>query len=148
MRRSVENAEHVGLFRPLPWRRNHTHRATTTMPDTRSLDPSIGIASSRLNHWRTTQGESTNTDTFIFVGLFAPRQGQLYREEQRRRRSTYDRGTPGAEFEAHNQHLTDPALAAYPSSSSYLGTMSGSSYDNFPSGHADPGPSNWYHLDY
>ena len=36
----------------------------------------------------------------------------MYREEQRRRRSQYDRGTPGAEFEAHAQPLTDPALTA------------------------------------
>lgn len=37
--------------------------------------------------------------TIIQTGLFAPRQGQAYREEQRRRRSQYDRGTPGAEME-------------------------------------------------
>ena len=34
----------------------------------------------------------------FLTGLFAPRQGQAYREEQRRRRrSYYDLGTPGAE---------------------------------------------------
>src|SRR5947207_9031279 len=93
-------------------------------------------------------GENGNTDIFTFVGLFAPRQGQLYREEQRRRRSTYDRGTPGAEFEAHNQHLTDPALAVYPSSSSFLGSMNASSYDNFPSVHGDQRSRGWYHVDY
>lgn len=45
------------------------------------------------------------------LGLFAPRQGQAFREEQRRRHSQFDRGTPGAEYEAHNNHLTDPALS-------------------------------------
>lgn len=45
------------------------------------------------------------------LGLFAPRQGQAFREEQRRRRSPYDRGTPGAEFEAYSYRLTDPALS-------------------------------------
>jgi hypothetical protein len=47
------------------------------------------------------------------AGLFAPRQGQAYREEQRRRRSQFDRGTPGAEHElggAHRPRLQDPAL--------------------------------------
>ena len=37
--------------------------------------------------------------TSFVAGLFAPRQGQAYREEQRRRRSQFDRGTPGAELE-------------------------------------------------
>ncbi|KAJ4569321.1 hypothetical protein HRR79_004174 [Exophiala dermatitidis] len=49
------------------------------------------------------------------VGLFAPRQGQAYREEQRRRRSQFDRGTPGAENEmgmVHRYRLQDPALDA------------------------------------
>jgi hypothetical protein len=89
----------------------------------------------------------TSTDKFVFIGLFAPRQGQLYREEQRRRRSQYDRGTPGAEFEAHTQHLTDPALSAYPSSS-YPANMNASNYDNLPYTHGAPGPSTWYHYDY
>jgi hypothetical protein len=53
----------------------------------------------------------------------------MYREEQRRRRTQYDRGTPGAEFEAHTQHLTDPALTAYPSSS-YPAPMNASYYNN------------------
>ncbi|KAF3483589.1 putative Meiosis protein MEI2 [Arthroderma uncinatum] len=35
------------------------------------------------------------------VGLFAPRVGQQYRDEQRRRRSQYDRGTTAAERETH-----------------------------------------------
>lgn len=34
-----------------------------------------------------------------FVGLFAPRAGQNFRDEQRRRRSQYDRGTRLAEIE-------------------------------------------------
>lgn len=33
------------------------------------------------------------------VGLFAPRAGQNFRDEQRRRRSQYDRGTRLAEIE-------------------------------------------------
>lgn len=33
------------------------------------------------------------------IGLFAPRVGQQYRDEQRRRRSQYDRGTTAAERE-------------------------------------------------
>jgi len=48
-----------------------------------------------------------------FDRLFAPRQGQAYREEQRRRRSQYDRGTPGAENEMgviQRFRLQDPAL--------------------------------------
>ena len=50
---------------------------------------------------------------FSSTGLFAPRQGQAYREEQRRRRSQFDRGTPGAEHEmgvGPRYHLQDPAL--------------------------------------
>ncbi|OAX79451.1 hypothetical protein ACJ72_06232 [Emergomyces africanus] len=35
------------------------------------------------------------------VGLFAPRVGQQYRDEQRRRRSQFDRGTTAAEREAY-----------------------------------------------
>ena len=37
--------------------------------------------------------------TAFFLGLFAPKQGQAYRLEQRSRRSQFDRGTPGAELE-------------------------------------------------
>lgn len=33
------------------------------------------------------------------IGLFAPRVGQQYRDEQRRRRSQFDRGTTAAERE-------------------------------------------------
>lgn len=55
-----------------------------------------------------------HANLLISIGLFAPRQGQVYREEQRRRRSQFDRGTPGAEFEALTQGLTDPALSAQP----------------------------------
>ena len=39
--------------------------------------------------------------TLLSSGLFAPKQGQVLREEQRRRRSQFDRGTPGAELELH-----------------------------------------------
>lgn len=60
MRRSVENAEHVGKY-------------TSCL----LLLPLL------------------TTD----LGLFAPRAGQHYRDEQRRRRSQYDRGTRMAEIE-------------------------------------------------
>lgn len=49
------------------------------------------------------------TDSFP-SGLFAPREGQAHREEQRRRRSQFDRGTPGAEIELSSYRLTDAAL--------------------------------------
>ena len=60
------------------------------------------------------------------TGLFAPRQGQAYREEQRRRRSQFDRGTTGAELEMQHgaliyqgmpQHL--PPLAFFQPSTAY-----------------------------
>jgi hypothetical protein len=72
----------------------------------------------------------------------------MYREEQRRRGSQYDRGTPGAEFEAHTQHLTNPALTAYPSSS-YSAPMNASYYNN-NLGYAPSAsiPSTWYLDDY
>lgn len=60
MKRSVENAEHVGELQGL--------RATYKLTDQ-------------------------------FSGLFAPRAGQNFRDEQRRRRSQYDRGTRLAEVE-------------------------------------------------
>lgn len=37
--------------------------------------------------------------TSLLPGLFAPRAGQHFRDEQRRRRSQYDRGTRLAEIE-------------------------------------------------
>ncbi|EFW22537.1 meiosis protein MEI2 [Coccidioides posadasii str. Silveira] len=58
MRRSVENAEHVGMYKLVK----------TSVPK---------------------------------PGLFAPRVGQQYRDEQRRRRSQYDRGTTAAERETY-----------------------------------------------
>ncbi|EFE37550.1 hypothetical protein TRV_07798 [Trichophyton verrucosum HKI 0517] len=63
MRRSVENAEHVGM---------HILPIVTFMQYL----------------------------TFL-AGLFAPRVGQQYRDEQRRRRSQFDRGTTAAERESH-----------------------------------------------
>lgn len=64
-------------------------------------------------------------------GLFAPRQGQAFREEQRRRRSQFDRGTPGAEYEAYNNRLADPALSPihppYTPGSTVYGSNLGSS---------------------
>jgi len=61
MRRSIENAEHVGKSTYL-----------------RALEELHSSAS---------------------LGLFAPRVGQQYRDEQRRRRSQFDRGTTAAERE-------------------------------------------------
>ena len=56
------------------------------------------------------------------VGLFAPRHGQQYRDDQRRRRSQFDRGTTAAENEARFEGLFDPARAAHSNSDlrSYL----------------------------
>lgn len=62
MRRSVENAEHVGEY----------YRS----PDSQRI---------LEFNWE--------------KGLFAPRAGQHYRDEQRRRRSQYDRGTRLAALE-------------------------------------------------
>ena len=83
MRRSVENAEHVGELRKvLP-----SHEAPPTK----------------------------------IAGLFAPRAGQNFRDEQRRRRSQYDRGTRLAEieesFESTYQYRGDlnPVAARTPS---------------------------------
>lgn len=169
MRRSVENAEHVGLFRHPSRRRSHAQRATTThiqnlyyllpatglrstastMLHTNPHDPFTGIASSSLCiDGETLKRHVASTDNFISTGLFAPRQGQMYREEQRRRRSQYDRGTPGAELEAHTQRLTDPALSAYPASSYAAVTMNTSHYNDLLFHQGAPGPSTWYQHDY
>ena len=61
MRRSVENAEHVG-------------KSAEQMP-------------------------ISQRELIFTTGLFAPRAGQHYRDEQRRRRSQYDRGTRLAALE-------------------------------------------------
>ena len=39
------------------------------------------------------------SDKLVWLGLFAPRAGQHFRDEQRRRRSQYDRGTRLAAIE-------------------------------------------------
>lgn len=49
-----------------------------------------------------------------YSGLFTPNAGQHFRDEQRRRRSQYDRGTRLAaleeyDYEAALQHLYDPS---------------------------------------
>ena len=62
MRRSIENAEHVGTF-------GHSLVFKTTLL--------LKLA--------------------VRLGLFAPRVGQQYRDEQRRRRSQCDRGTTAAD---------------------------------------------------
>ena len=77
MRRSVENAEHVGQLQI----------AILPLPETK----------------------------YLFSGLFAPRAGQNFRDEQRRRRSQYDRGTRLAEIEdsceTHHQSYTNESSA-------------------------------------
>ena len=45
------------------------------------------------------------------IGLFAPRVGQRFRDEQRRRRSRYDRGTRLAEIE-ESSHGEDGRLSS------------------------------------
>jgi hypothetical protein len=46
---------------------------------------------------------------YVYTGLFTPNAGQHFRDEQRRRRSQYDRGTRLAaleeyDYESHLQH--------------------------------------------
>lgn len=53
-------------------------------------------------------------DSIFLTGLFAPKQGQAYREEQRRRRSQFDRGTPGAENELDMNRLRIEDVPAGP----------------------------------
>ncbi|RMZ91961.1 hypothetical protein DV736_g784, partial [Chaetothyriales sp. CBS 134916] len=143
MRRSVENAEHVGLYRPgafvrpgiapvisprspgggfydTPARAIGSASRSFTPPTT----PAMTKAQLVKTHTATPRGRSAGRyddpksyecreDKYFIstanqqpgalltgpAGLFAPRQGQAYREEQRRRRSQFDRGTPGAELE-------------------------------------------------
>ena len=64
MKRSCENAEHVGKF----------------------------LSGKKLMKWRVTE----------IVGLFTPNAGQHFRDEQRRRRSQYDRGTRLAALEEYD----------------------------------------------
>jgi hypothetical protein len=81
------------------------------------------VAESRETHSLTPSFDTNLLLTVCATGLFAPRQGQAYREEQRRRRSQFDRGTPGADFELQYgfvpglvdgyQHFADPAALAY-----------------------------------
>ncbi|RMD41465.1 hypothetical protein DV735_g3673, partial [Chaetothyriales sp. CBS 134920] len=121
MRRSVENAEHVGLYRPSAF------LSPGCPPVMSPRSPGYGFydnpaqaigSGSALPHSPATPamakmqlvkvnnatpcGPSADRDAHpnrYESRLFAPRQGQAYREEQRRRRSQFDRGTPGAELE-------------------------------------------------
>lgn len=68
MKRSVENAEHVGKYYQEP-----------TVPGSVIDRP--------------------------FPGLFTPSSGQHFREEQRRRRSQFDRGTRLAALEEYESQL-------------------------------------------
>jgi hypothetical protein len=43
--------------------------------------------------------------TYTFAGLFTPNAGQHFRDEQRRRRSQYDRGTRLAALEEYNYEV-------------------------------------------
>ncbi|RMZ86150.1 hypothetical protein DV737_g203, partial [Chaetothyriales sp. CBS 132003] len=121
MRRSVENAEHVGLYRPSaflspgyppvispssPGRGFYDTPARAIGSASRSFTPPAtpAMAKAQLVRFNTTapRGASAGRNghpTCNESRLFAPRQGQAYREEQRRRRSQFDRGTPGAELE-------------------------------------------------
>lgn len=125
MRRSVENAECVGLFRRL-----HRSRLYTGYP---FVCPSVNannhdvitypVRAERGNiqthrpggHGRHNREASVGHDAYnVQIGLFAPRHGQQYRDDQRRRRSQYDRGTTAAENEARYEGLFDPARVAHP----------------------------------
>jgi hypothetical protein len=68
LKRSCENAEHVGKF----------------------LGPCHGLDRSHV------------------IGLFAPSAGQHLRDEQRRRRSQYDRGTSLAERDEYDFEVFEP----------------------------------------
>lgn len=54
------------------------------------------------------------TDIEPFSGLFAPRAGQHFRDEQRRRRSQYDRGTRLAELEDSYDDLDYKSKRSFP----------------------------------
>ncbi|OAP57072.1 hypothetical protein AYL99_09185 [Fonsecaea erecta] len=147
MRRSVENAEHVGLYLPLgahlgsyPYRRrrflrrnevalDEARRNGVYLPPARANKPKEKIppkavppkavpANASPTHRRVPFLIDTRNPYDPFAGRagrprrYSP-QGQVYREEQRRRRSQFDRGTPGAENElgvAPRYRLQDPAL--------------------------------------
>ena len=132
MRRSVENAEHVGLFKPA--QKKHRKNKARKSKAVRGNQPMPYLPSPL---------RETNTDISSGAGLFAPRQGQVYREEQRRRRSQFDRGTPGAEFEAHSQGLSDPASSAYPTPA-FARDIDFSPINSLRYAQAMPGAATWY----
>ncbi|OAG34420.1 hypothetical protein AYO21_11408 [Fonsecaea monophora] len=149
MRRSVENAEHVGLYLPLrlnpgwypvpnpgaaAFRRRRPMRRTGRFNVAEIVRNGVYMPPARANKPTTSSPPKASANKtsptrrrvpfFIdtrnpydpFAGrprrTFSP-QGQVYREEQRRRRSQFDRGTPGAENElgvAPRYRLQDPAL--------------------------------------
>lgn len=143
MRRSVENAEHVGLYRRdsrrfqacQPARQTYhgpiaptEHACYCPTIHSRNIDsPYCLMCSGRRNiyrancprslrrHARRGQAAHVGFDAYgDLAGLFAPRHGQQYRDDQRRRRSQYDRGTTAAENEARHEGLFDPARVTHP----------------------------------
>ncbi|EXJ80283.1 hypothetical protein A1O1_08425 [Capronia coronata CBS 617.96] len=147
MRRSVENAEHVGLFihtsptRRFPCPVEHRVRRAGQIKLANGrraghyLPPARANASSPQKFIETAQEEvnqtrgsprtvNVNSPYDPFAGGPARfSQGQAYREEQRRRRSQFDRGTPGAENEmgmVQRYRLHDPALDSIDASNGFL----------------------------
>jgi len=169
MRRSVENAEHVGLFRPgrkpFPSRRRHGYPAgRKTLPSRRRRTYPPAQASIALDDGGYFSPSSSNNSNYTseiiltfdrpltklppYLGLFAPRQGQAYREEQRRRRSQFDRGTFQAHIEAYEHYMADPRTAPFPSHDEWyhgkLATLLGDDYIDIMEG--DVGPLHTGHL--
>ena len=143
LKRSCDNAEHVGLYLPepptaspgnftptygpstLPPPRNQRAGGNYTRPaDTRGaiafnralahledgvqhednpyLPPSPESLSPISEHSQPMRCRFTflsEIADILVSGLYAPREGQAYRERQRRQFSQFDRGTPGAESE-------------------------------------------------
>ena len=67
-------------------------------------------------------------------GLFAPRAGQSFRDEQRRRRSQYDRGTRLAEIEDafdDGNHMHQHHAQAFHAGSPYSSTHGGFGASHF-----------------
>jgi len=142
LKRSCDNAEHVGLYLPespispggfipaqgpatIPAPRNQRAGGFYTRPvHTRgavAFNRALALLEHQLQHEdnpylpsspqspsptsehthpmrRSSTFLGTVTDTSS-SGLYAPREGQAYRERQRRQFSQFDRGTPGAESE-------------------------------------------------
>lgn len=116
LKRSCDNAEHVGLYHPttstalVPYRGAARHIApprnqavggvyTVPAPNRSALTFNRFFPSEHLPPMRRHLLSLCPHANLFVLGLYAPREGQAYRERQRRQGSQYDRGTPGAEFE-------------------------------------------------